>query len=167
MTAIVVSILILALVIAFTLLGKMLVTSAIKTKVPVNSSDFASMDYSNMNVNRTKSFVWDHSVCNWISNIDKSLIHEIINGDISLFIWILGKHEGLEDESTDEIKIRHQIECYYDCSNNNIVIKGIFRKKESQIITGSELEIVHSIEQNVVERTAGKRFAEIEFDIDN
>lgn len=56
MTAIVVSILILALVIAFTLLWKMLVTSARKTKVPVNSSDFASMDYSNMNVNRTKSF---------------------------------------------------------------------------------------------------------------
>ena len=69
MTAIVVSILILALVIAFTLSGKMLVTSARKTKVPVNSSDFVSMDYSNMNVNRTKSFVWDHSVCNWISNI--------------------------------------------------------------------------------------------------
>ena len=64
MTAVIVSILILALVIAFTLLGKMQITSARKTKMPVNSSDFASMDYSNMNVNRTKSFVWDHSVCN-------------------------------------------------------------------------------------------------------
>lgn len=56
MTAIVVSILILALVIAFIFLKKMQKTSARETKVPVNSSDFAFMDYSNMNVNRTKLF---------------------------------------------------------------------------------------------------------------
>ena len=99
--------------------------------------------------------------------IDKTIISEIINGDISLFVWISDCKEGLEDESTDEIKIRHQIECDHGCSNNNIVIKGILRRKESQIITESEMEIIQSIDKNVVERTAGKRFAEIEFDIDN